>query len=66
MEAFFFCFGGADVLSIVDLPDNGSASTFSLLITAAGGAKVKTTVLITPEEVDQAAKNVISYRPPGA
>jgi uncharacterized protein with GYD domain len=66
MESFYFCFGGADVLSIVDLPDNVSASTFSLLITAAGGAQVKTTVLITPEEVDQAAKNVISYRPPGA
>jgi uncharacterized protein with GYD domain len=66
MEAFYFCFGGADVLGIADLPDNVSASTFSLLITAAGGAKLKTTVLITPEEVDQAAKNVINYRPPGA
>ena len=66
MESFFFAFGGADVLGIADLPDNVSASTFSLLITAAGGAKVKTTVLITPEEVDQAVKNVINYRPPGA
>ena len=66
MEAFYFAFGDADVLAIVDLPDNVSASTFSLLITSAGGAKVKTTVLITPQEVDQAAKNVINYRPPGA
>ena len=66
MEAFYFAFGGADVLSIVDLPDNVSASTFSLLITAAGGATVETTVLITPQEVDRAAKNVISYQPPGA
>jgi uncharacterized protein with GYD domain len=66
MECFFFAFGDADVIGIADLPDNVSASTFSLLITAAGGAKVKTTVLITPEEVDQAVKNVVDYRPPGA
>jgi uncharacterized protein with GYD domain len=66
MEAFYFAFGDADVLGIAELPDNVSASTFSLLITAAGGATVKTTVLITPAEVDAAAKNVINYRPPGA
>jgi uncharacterized protein with GYD domain len=66
LEAFYFAFGGTDVLGIADLPDNISASTFSLLITAAGGATVKTTVLLTPAEVDQAAKKVINYRPPGA
>ena len=54
-----------DVICLADVRDNVSASTLSLLITAAGGATVKTRVLITPKEVDQAAKNVISYRPPG-
>jgi uncharacterized protein with GYD domain len=65
LEAFYYAFGDADVLGIADLPDNVTASTFSLLVTAGGGAKVKTTVLITPEEVDQAAKKTLDYRPPG-
>jgi len=65
LEAFYYAFGDADVVGIADLPDNVSATTFSLLVTAAGGATVKTTVLITPEEVDQAAKKTLDYRPPG-
>jgi uncharacterized protein with GYD domain len=65
MEAFYYAFGDADVVGIADLPDNVSATTFSLLVTAAGGAAIKTTVLITPEEVDQAAKKTLDYRPPG-
>ena len=65
LEAFYHAFGEADVLAIVDLPDNVSASTFSLLVTRAGGAKVKTTVLMTPEEIDQATQKTLDYRPPG-
>jgi uncharacterized protein with GYD domain len=65
LEAFYYAFGDTDVFAIIDLPDNVSASAFSLLVTAGGGAKVKTTVLITPEEVDQATKKTLKYRPPG-
>ena len=65
LEAFYYAFGDVDVFAIVDLPDNVSASTFSLLVTAGGGATVSTTVLITPEEVDQATKKTLDYRPPG-
>ena len=65
VEAFYYAFGDIDVLGICDLPDNVNASAFSLLVTAAGGATLKTTVLITPEEVDQATRTVLDYRPPG-
>jgi uncharacterized protein with GYD domain len=65
LEAFYYAFGHADVVGIADLPDNVTASAFSLLVAAAGGAKVKTTVLITPEEVDKAVKISADYRPPG-
>lgn len=65
LEAFYYVFGDTDVLGIADLPDNVSAATFALLLTAAGGATLKTRVLLTPEEIDQAAGKVISYRPPG-
>lgn len=65
LEAFYFAFGEADVVGIADLPDNVGATAFALLVTTAGGATVKTTVLITPEEVDQATKKSMDYRPPG-
>ena len=65
LEAFYYAFGDADVVGIADLPDNVSAATFSLMVTAGGGATLKTTVLMTPEEVDQVTKKTMDYRPPG-
>lgn len=49
----------------MDLPDNVSASTAALVITASGAARIKTVVLLTPEEVDQAVKKSVKYRAPG-
>ena len=66
LEAFYFAFGDHDVYTIVDLPDNVSAATVALGVNAAGGAVVRTVVLLTPEEVDAAAKRSVDYRPPGA
>lgn len=65
MEAFYFAFGETDAFAIADMPDNASAAAVSLAVTASGAVQVKTTVLITPEEMDQATKKTISYRPPG-
>jgi uncharacterized protein with GYD domain len=65
LEAFYYAFGDTDVFLIVDLPDHVSATAMSFVANAAGTAKVKTTVLITPEEVDQAVKKSVDYRPPG-
>ena len=66
LEAFYFAFGDRDAYVIVDLPDNESAAAVALTVNAAGGATVKTVVLLTPEEVDAAAKRSVEYRPPGA
>ena len=66
LEAFYFAFGDRDVYVIVDLPDNESAAAVALTVNAAGGATVKTVVLLTPEEVDAAAQRSVEYRPPGA
>ena len=65
LEAFYYAFGDTDVFLIVDLPDHVSATAMSFVANVAGTAKVKTTVLITPEEVDQAVKKSVDYRPPG-
>jgi uncharacterized protein with GYD domain len=66
VEAFYFSYGKNDAIVIVDLPDSASATAASLTVGASGAARVKTTVLITPEEVDQAVKKTAQYRAPGA
>lgn len=65
LETLYFAFGENDVYSIVDVPDNVSAATIALKINASGAAKVKTVVLLTPEQIDEATKISVSYRPPG-
>jgi uncharacterized protein with GYD domain len=66
LESFYFAFGERDVYSVIDLPDNESATAVALTVNASGAAKVRTTVLVTPEEVDAAAKRSVEYRAPGA
>jgi uncharacterized protein with GYD domain len=51
--------------ALVDVPDHASSATASLAVAASGMARVKTVVLMTPEEMDQAAKKNAGYRPPG-
>ena len=65
LEAFYFAFGDHDAYVIVDVPDNVSATAVSLAVNASGAVRVKTAVLLTPEEVDQATKKTVHYRPPG-
>ena len=54
-----------DAFVIVDLPDNAAAAAMALTVNASGAAVTKTTVLMTPEEVDGAVKKSPSYRAPG-
>ena len=65
LETFYFAFGDTDVYAIVDVPDQVTASALALTVGASGAAGVKTTVLVTPEEVDQAVKKIVRYRAPG-
>jgi uncharacterized protein with GYD domain len=66
LEAFYFAFGSDDVIVIADLPDQKSAAALGLAVNADGRTRLKTVVLLTPEEIDQAAKMSVDYRPPGA
>jgi uncharacterized protein with GYD domain len=66
LESFDFAFGGEDVYAIAELPDNTTAAAFALNIAADGRTKIRTTVLITPEEVDAAAQQSVSYTGPGS
>jgi uncharacterized protein with GYD domain len=65
-ECFYFAFGENDVYAIAQLPDNATAAAVSLAITATGAVTTNVVVLLTPEEIDEAAKKTVAYRAPGA
>jgi uncharacterized protein with GYD domain len=64
LEAFYFSFGEADVVGIVDFPDAPSAAAFSLQVNATGAVQLSTTPLIEPDAMDKARKKSVKYRPP--
>ena len=65
MESFHYAFGDWDVVCIADMPNNVNAATASIAIAASGAGHIKTVVLLTPEEIDEAAGMSFYYRPPG-
>lgn len=66
LEAFYYAFGESDVYVIAEVPDAATAAAVSMTINAGGAAQLRTTVLLTPEEIDAATQKPVSYRPPGA
>jgi uncharacterized protein with GYD domain len=66
LESFYFGFGDHDAYVTADLPDNEAAAAVAMAVNASGAATVTTIVLLTPEQVDDAAQRSVDYRPPGA
>lgn len=65
IESFYFALGKDDVYAIIDAPDVETASALSLVTNASGAVHLKTTVLLTPQQVDAAVKKSVAYTPPG-
>ncbi len=65
VECFYFALGDHDAFVVVDLPDTVSVAGLALQVGASGGASTEVVTLLTPEEVDAAAKLAIGYTPPG-
>ena len=65
VEAFYYAFGDADAVGIVDVPDHVSAVALSMAVNSTGAVGLKLVVLLTPEEIDQATKKTVRYRSPG-
>jgi uncharacterized protein with GYD domain len=66
LVSFDFAFGEPDTYIICELPDNRAAAAVALAVRASGAVATKTVVLLTPAEVDQAVKQTVDYRAPGA
>ncbi len=65
LVAYYFAFGDYDGFAIVDGVDNVDTVAAALIVGASGAVKTKTTVLLTPEEVDKATQKSGNYRAPG-
>ena len=66
LESFYYTFGADDFVIIVDAPDNESAAAVAMTVGSSGAVNVRTTVLLTTEQMDGVAKRVVDYRAPGA
>jgi len=65
VENLYFAFGNNDFFIIVDVPDNVKAAAGVLIANATGSVAAKTTVLMTPEELDQVSNISVPYTAPG-
>ena len=59
LESMYYCFGKDDAVIIMDLPDNVAAASLAAAVGASGLVRIRTTPLLTIEEMDKAlAKKV--------
>jgi uncharacterized protein with GYD domain len=65
LEAFYLAFGEHDSVLLADLPDNASATAFTLTVSKSGLVRTSTTPLVSVEEADKALEKKISFRAPG-
>lgn len=65
LDSFYYAYGDTDVFAIIDVPDSATALALSLAINSTGMVTVSMTPLITPAEVDAAAKKTVKFGPPG-
>ncbi|GAB3132849.1 GYD domain-containing protein [Marisediminicola antarctica] len=65
LECFYYAFGDTDALGVFEIPDEADALALSLMINSTGAVKLRLKPLMSPEDLDEAAKKTPSYRPPG-
>ncbi len=64
LESFHFAFGEYDTYTIMTLPDHESAAALALAVSSSGAVTTRIVVLLTPGEVDEAARRSVEYRAP--
>ena len=65
LESIYYALGEDDVVAIFEAPDNVAATALSLSVGSAGLVSIRTTALLTVDEVDQALGMPSKYRGPG-
>jgi uncharacterized protein with GYD domain len=65
VEFFSFAYGEADAYLIVEVADPTTILALSLTVNGSGAVRSSTVPLISPEEMDAAAKVKVPYQAPG-
>jgi uncharacterized protein with GYD domain len=65
LEAFYFSYGEQDFYIIVDLPDGVSTTAVTLAGNVSGAFSIRGVPLLSAEELDEAVKKSVDFRPPG-
>jgi len=66
LETFYWAFGDTDFYIIAEVPDAATAAAIGLTVSGAGAVSMKTTVLLTADEIDEARSKNVEYLIPGA
>src|SRR5881397_839581 len=66
VESFYFAFGKTDAYVVADLPDNTAAAALALAVSGGsnGAVTIRTVVLLTPQDIDEAASLKVKYSGP--
>jgi uncharacterized protein with GYD domain len=64
--SFHFALGSDDAVGVVEFPGVASAAAMSMAVNSSGAVTLHTTLLLSPEDVDAAAKKGIAHRAPGS
>ncbi|MFH1330080.1 MAG: GYD domain-containing protein [Actinomycetota bacterium] len=65
MKGFYYAFADDDLYIIADLPTNADLAAVCLAINSTAGARVKANTLLDVDEIDEAVRKAVQYRPPG-
>ena len=65
LESFYYANGEQDFYIIVNLPDHVVSTAVTLIGNASGTFRIRAVPLLTPQEMDQAIKMKVDFRPPG-
>ena len=65
LESFYFSNGEQDFYIIVNLSDHVSSTAITLAGNTSGTFSIRAVALLTPEEMDEAVKMKVDFRPPG-
>ncbi|MEV6398293.1 GYD domain-containing protein [Streptomyces sp. NPDC051907] len=66
LEWMYFAFGDDDLYCVVDMPDDICMVATSMAVRATGTVQSRAIPLISPSDIDAAAKKTVEFRPPGA
>jgi uncharacterized protein with GYD domain len=66
LESMHFAFGDTDVFAIAEVPDDEAAAAVAIAINSSGAVSMRTTKLLTVEQIDDALRRSVNYQPPGS